>query len=126
MSEKPKCSIEGCERNVLAKGLCSGHYGKQWREQRQAERVVEAEPKQLTAGEPLEAEVIPADVPLPQHLIATSPAEMQAAQGDFKVWLEQKLMTIEREIVEVNAALNEARRNGWSTTALTMARNRAV
>lgn len=133
MADKPKCSVCN-QRDVFSKGMCSGCYGKEWRRQRKVERETLAEPpKQLTSGitedEPpvIEGEIVH-DTPaaLPAHLVATSPVEMQAAQGDLRAHLEQKLTQIERDIIEANAALNEARRNGWATGALTAARNRLV
>lgn len=135
MGNKPKCS-QCNERDVFSKGLCSGCYGKNWRLQRKQEREPVVEPKQLTSGitkdglEPavIEGEIVhdaPPSVPDP-HLVALNPAEMAAARGDMKTWLEAKLTVIERDIVEANAALNEARKNGWATGALTSARNRAV
>lgn len=134
MSEKPKCKLCN-ERDIFSKEMCSGCYGREWRRQRKLERevVVEATPKQLTGGitdnEPaiIEGEIVHDTPSIPEtHLVATSPAQMQAAQGDLRAYLEEKLATIEREIIEANAALNEARRNSWSTTALTSARNRLV
>lgn len=136
MSDKPKCS-KCNERDIFSKGLCSGCYGRKWREDRKAERAAkiaaEFPPKQLTAGDDvdvIEGEIVhdepqPSGVP-ETHLVATDPAEMQAAQGDLKAWLEGRLTVLERDIVEANAALNEARKNGWATNALTSARNRAV
>lgn len=131
---KPKCS-QCNDRDVFAKGLCSGCYGKNWRLARKAEResIVQPPPKQLTSGTDdselavIEGEIVH-DPPSPPetHLTALNPLEMQAAQGDLKAWLEQKLTVIERDIVEANAALNEAKRNGWATAALTSARNRAI
>lgn len=136
MSEKPKCSQ--CQmRDVFSKGLCSGCYGKNWRKARQAERdaaLAEQLPqKQLTSGvtnselEPIvvEGEIVH-DAPPDPHLVALNPAEMEARRGDMKAYLEARLTAIEREIVEANAALNEARKNGWATAALVTARNRAV
>lgn len=131
MNDKPKCS-QCNERDVFSKGLCSGCYGRQWREKRKAERAVTVEPKQLVAGtvesDVIEGEIIHDDQPaIPAtHLTATSPAEMAASRDDLRMHLEQKLAVIERDIVEANAALNEARRNGWATSALTNLRNRAV
>lgn len=128
MADKPKCS-KCNERDVFSKGLCSGCYGRQWREQRKAERATQV-PAQLTTGDVdvIEGEVV--DVSretLPStHLVARNPVEMEAARGDMKAWLEQKLSILERDIIEANAALNEARKNGWATAALTSARNRAV
>jgi hypothetical protein len=124
-ADKPKCS-KCNERDVFSKGLCSGCYGKQWRERRKAERL--AAPKQLTEGEAIEGEIVTDDTAtVPNtHLVALNPSEMQAARGDLKTWLEQKLTVIERDIVEANAAITEARHNGWATQALTSARNRAV
>lgn len=132
MANKPKCATTNCERDAFSKGLCSGCYGRKWREQRKAERAAaiaeQFPPKQLTdgivEGDIIEGEVVN-ELP-PTHLTALNPAEMQAAQGDLKTWLEQRLAVLERDIVEANAALNEARRNGWATGALTSARNRAV
>lgn len=135
MSDKPKCS-QCHERDVFSKGLCSGCYGKNWRAQRKAEREAAAmpAPKQLTSGvidgeiEAIEGEIVHDDAPvIPEtHLVATSPVEMEASRDDLKAWLEQKLTIIERDIVEANAALNEARRNGWNTAPFTSARNRLV
>lgn len=118
--DKPKCS-KCNERDVFSKGLCSGCYGRKWRAEQKLERegatnVIEGE---------IVTETALATVP-ETHLTAVGPEEMKAAQGDMKAWLEQKLLVLERDIIEANAALNEARRNGWATTALTSARNRAV
>lgn len=133
MTDKPKCS--NChERDVFSKGLCSGCYGRQWREQRKTERAAPvAAPKQLITGDPglvIEAEIVASEplseTPPSTHLVARNPIEMEAARGDLKAWLEQRLTTLECDIVEANAALNEARKNGWATAALTSARNRAV
>lgn len=134
MTTKPKCT-QCNERDAYAKGLCSGCYGKNWRLARKAERetAVQPAPKQLTsevteAELVIEGEIVHDDAPKPPetHLTALNPAEMQAAQGDLRAHLEAKLTVIERDIVEANAALNEARRNGWATGALTSARNRLV
>lgn len=129
---KAKCSNND-DRDVFSKGLCSGCYGKQWRLARKAEREAAAvPPKQLTSGV-IDAELLPViegeivhDGPPETHLTATSPVQIQAAQGDVKAWCEERLTVIERDIIEANAALNEARRNGWATGALTSLRNRAV
>lgn len=134
---KEKCS--NChEREATHKGLCSGCYGRQWRERRKAERAAkvaaEFPPKQLTGDvtatelETVDGEIVSENLStIPEtHLTALNPAEMQAAQSNLKAWLEQKLSVLERDILEANAALNEARRNGWATAALTSARNRAV
>lgn len=135
MSEKAKCS--NChERDVFSKGLCSGCYGRKWREERKAERAAaiaeQFPPKQLTNGvteselDAIEGEIVHETSVPETHLTATSPLEMQAAQTDLKAWLEGRLTVLERDILEANAALNEARRNGWATGALTSARNRAI
>jgi hypothetical protein len=134
MSDKPKCS-QCNERDVFSKGLCSGCYGKNWRAARKAERdaaiAEQFPPKQLTSGVTsdeltvIEGEIVH-DAPPDTHLVALNPAEMQAARSNLKVHLEQRLTVIEREIVEANAALNEARRNGWATASLTTVRNRLV
>lgn len=128
MVDKPKC--EQCqERDVFSKGLCSGCYGKKWRLEQKAKGEA-AQPKQLTAGnEPdvIEGEIVDAVVSTDTvHLTALNPTEMQSVQGNLKPWLEDKLSVIERDIKEANQGLTEARNNGWSTTALTYARNRAV
>ena len=60
------------------------------------------------------------------HLVARNPVEMQAAQTDLANWLKAKLTEIEHEVVELNAALNEARQNNWSISALTRQRNKVV
>ena len=136
MVDKPKCTACS-ERDVFSKGLCSGCYGRRWREQRKAERaaaIAEQFPlKQLTSGvidselAVIDGEVVHDELKAPEtHLVATSPVQMEAAQGDLKAWLEQKLTVLECDIREANAALNEARKNGWSISALTSARNRAV
>jgi len=125
MSGKPKCSRCN-ERDAFAKGLCSRCYSRKWQAERKAAREVELAPKQLTSG-PVEAELLPPDAALPEtHLVACNPVEMHEARGDLKAWVEQKLATLARDIVEANAALNEARNNNWGTAALTSARNRAV
>lgn len=124
MAEKVKCT--NCDRDATHKGMCSGCYAKQWRARRTVERATAVQPKQLTTGEDIiEGEIIH-DGPPETHLVATDPMQMMAAQGDLKAWLEQRLTILERDIVEANAALNEARKNGWATAALTSARNRAV
>lgn len=138
MSNKSKCN-QCHERDVFSKGLCSGCYGRNWREQRKAARAVavaeQFPPKQLTSGvtgaglEPItvEGEIVHDAPTVPEtHLTALNPAEMQAAQGDMRAHLEAKLTVIEREIVEANSALNEARRNGWATGKLISARNHLV
>lgn len=136
MDDKPKCS-QCNERNVFSKGLCSGCYGKNWRLARRAERdaaiAEQFPPKHLTSGVAdddlvvIEGEIVHDAPQIPEtHLTALNPAEMQAAQGDLRAHLEQKLTIIERGIVEANAALNEARRNGWATASLTSARNSLV
>lgn len=134
MSDKPKCS-QCHERDVFSKGLCSGCYGKNWRAQRKAEReaAVMPPPKQLTSGVTedelavIEGEIVHDAPTAPEtHLTALNPLEMQAAQGNLRAHLEQKLTGIERDIVQANAALNEARRNGWATGVLLSARNRLV
>lgn len=133
MADKPKCS-KCNQRDATHKGLCSGCYGEQWREQRRVEREAAAvAPKQLTSGVTddelavIEGEIVHEQPHVPEtHLVARSPAEMEAARGDLKLWLEQRLTTIERDIVEANAALNEARRNGWNTSTFTKARDKAV
>lgn len=65
------------------------------------------------------------DVPL-VHLVARNPLEMQSAQADLAQWLRQKLASVEHEIVELNAAVHEARTNGWATAALIRQRNKSV
>lgn len=132
MSDKPKCS-KCNQRDATHKGLCSGCYGRQWREQRKIERAAEVAPKQLTSGvtsdelEVIEGQIVHDAARAPEtHLVATSPVEMQAAQGDLKMWLEGRLTVLERDIIEANAALSEARKNDWATGALMSARNRAV
>lgn len=130
MEDKPQCKV--CNnRPAFSKGMCSGCYGRQWRKDRRAEREKDAAgavpPRQLTAGDDvIEGEIVDAPRIPETHLVATDPVQMQAAQGDLKAWLNQRLDVLERDIVEANAALNEARRNGWATAALTAARNRAV
>lgn len=134
MADKPKCS-QCNERDVFSKNLCSGCYAKNWRAARRAERdtaiAEQFPPKQLTSGVTgdelavIEGEIVQ-DTPPSPHLVALNPVDMQAARGDLKAWLEQKLSGIEREIIELNRSLNEARKQGWATVALTNARNRAV
>lgn len=136
MSEKVQCG-KCNQRPATHKGLCSGCYGKQWRLARKAERAAviaeQVPPRQLTSGvveselAVIEGEIVHDTPAVPEtHLTATSPLEMQAAQTDLKAWLEGRLTILERDILEANAALNEARKNGWATAALTSARNRAV
>lgn len=60
------------------------------------------------------------------HLVARNPVEMQNAQASLKEWLVAKLAGIYTEVKELNAALNEARRNNWATAALTRQRDKAV
>ncbi len=60
------------------------------------------------------------------HLVARNPVEMQNAQADLAAWLKNKLTEIEIEVRDLNAALNEARQNGWSLETLTRQRNKAV
>lgn len=128
MATKPKCSTEGCERDSFSKGLCSRCYGIQWRA---AKKVEAAKPVGLPAPETAiavrEPEIVAETVELPTvHLVARNPEEMQAARSDMLAWLKSKLTTVEVEVREMNAALNEARTNGWKTDALQRARNRAI
>lgn len=128
MATKPKCSTQGCERDSFSKGLCSRCYGIQWRA---AKEVEAAKPVQLPASETAiavrEPEIVAETVELPTvHLVARNPEEMQAARNDMLAWLKSKLTTVEVEVREMNAALNEARTNGWKTDALQRARNRAI
>lgn len=60
------------------------------------------------------------------HLVARNPEEMKAAQSDLARFLNFKLGTIEAEFKDLNAALNEARKQGWATGALTRARDRTA
>lgn len=134
MSDKPKCSQ--CTNPVLSKGLCSTCYNKEWRaSKREGREMVIPGAKPIIEGELIETiseggdtalAVIEPSLPPSTHLVATDPAEMKAAQSEMKAWLENRLTVLERDVLETNAALNEARRNGWNTTALTNARNRAV
>lgn len=129
MATKPKCSSEGCERDSFSKGLCSRCYGIQWRAAKKAEaaKPVELPAPAETAIAIREPEIVAEPVELPTvHLVARNPEEMQAAQADMLAWLKQKLTTVEVEVREMNAALNEARTNGWKTDALQRARNRAI
>ena len=116
MADKPKCS-QCNERDVFSKGLCSGCYGKNWRLARKAERdaaiAEQFPPKQLISGVTeaelvIEGEIVEDTARVPEtHLTAVNPVEMQAAQGDLKAWLEQRLAASGREIVELNRALTE-------------------
>lgn len=124
MTDKPKCK-ECDERDVFSKELCTRCYGRKWRQEQKAKRegVILA----LEAGTPTDdTALVVIDAIPPTHLVATNPVEMKAAQGDLKAWLEAKLDVLERDIKDANAALTEARQNGWNTSALTSARNRAV
>lgn len=122
MGTKPKCSTEGCERDAYSKGLCSGCYGRRWREARRTGGL------QLTGGA-IEDETVKPDaitVVSPTHLVATNPTEMAEARVGAKEWLTAKLAEIETNIIECNRAINVAKENGWATGALTASRNRAV
>lgn len=134
MSEKAKCG--NCnERPVFAKDLCTRCYGIQWRAQKKSEAEAKSTALVATTPAPLvEGEIIPdppKQEPPPRptsevHLVARNPEEMKAAQSDLLEWLKGKLTEIEIEVRELNAGLEEARRNNWKTDALTRARNRAV
>lgn len=52
------------------------------------------------------------------HLVARNPVEMQNAQADLTVWLKNKIVEIEIEINDLDAALNEAVSAGWGLDAL--------
>ena len=60
------------------------------------------------------------------HLVARNPVEMQIAQSDLAEWLRQKIGSFDPEITALNASINEAKTNGWNTTALTRQRNKEV
>lgn len=60
------------------------------------------------------------------HLVARNPTEMDAARADLASWLNLKLASIEAEVKDLNASINEARTNEWKTDALTRTRNKAV
>lgn len=112
MSSKPKCS-QCNERDVFSKGLCSGCYGRNWRKARQRERdaaiAEQFPPKQLTSGvtaeelEPvaIDGEIVH-DAPPDPRLVALNPAEMAEARNNMRAHFEQKLTTIERDIIEAN------------------------
>lgn len=52
------------------------------------------------------------------HLVARNPVEMQNAQADLVVWLKNKIIEIEIEYRDLDAALNEAVSAGWGLDAL--------
>lgn len=52
------------------------------------------------------------------HLVARNPVEMQNAQADLTVWLKNKIIEIEIEYRDLDAALNEAVSAGWGLDAL--------
>lgn len=129
---KEKCS-KCNERESFAKGLCSRCYGIQWRAAKQAESKSTALVTTTPAALVVEGEVVQ-DEPVQQpklptsevHLVARSPEEMKAAQGGLLAWLKDKLTEIEIEVRELNAGLEEARRNNWKTDALVRACNRTI
>jgi len=68
-------------------------------------------------------------VQIPQtsvHLVARNPVEMQNAQADLAVWLKAKIVEIEIEINDLDAALNEAASAGWKGDALRRTLNKTV
>ena len=68
-------------------------------------------------------------VQIPQssvHLVAKNPVEMQNAQADLAVWLKNKIVEIEIEINDLDAAVNQAAAAGWSLDALRRQLNKTV
>lgn len=60
------------------------------------------------------------------HLVARNPVEMQNAQADLAVWLKNKIVEIEIEVKDLDAALNEAVAAGWNLDALRRQLNKTV
>jgi hypothetical protein len=60
------------------------------------------------------------------HLVARNPVEMQTAQADLAEWLRRKIDSFDPEITDLNASINEAKKNNWSVAALTRQRNKEV
>lgn len=64
--------------------------------------------------------------PMPVHLVATNPVEMEASQKDLKAWLEKKIESLDVDIVDFNRTINVARENKWNTSGMVRLRNKAV
>lgn len=60
------------------------------------------------------------------HLVARNPVEMQNAQADLAVWLKDKIVECEIDVQDYEAALTTAKQNGWATSSLNRAKNKAV
>jgi len=97
--------------------------------QAEAASVV-AEPVQAAPEAPQEAEE-----PLPEVaddivVVAKTSAEMEVAQKGLIAWVDRKIATIERDVVEAQTNLDTAVKRKWSTTAfkkaLTIAKGRVV
>lgn len=87
--------------------------------------MAENESTALTTTEPIQPEIVPAPIP-EVHLVARNPVEMQNAQGALKEWLLAKLTEITTEINDLNAAIDNAKKHKWASSALVTQRNKAI
>ena len=79
-----------------------------------SESLVTTEPKGLTTPAPL------------VHLVARNPVEMQSARENLIEWLRLKLASVETDINDYQASLEQAIKNRWNKTGLRKAVNQAI
>lgn len=60
------------------------------------------------------------------HLVARNPVEMQTAQANLQEWLKRKLASIDTDIADYEASLEQAKKNKWNRTGLRKAVNQAI
>lgn len=60
------------------------------------------------------------------HLVATTPAQMSMAQEHLVKWFRLKVASFDGEISELDAAIEEADKNGWNGKPLKSQRSRAI
>lgn len=60
------------------------------------------------------------------HLVARNPQQMEAARGNLEEWLKRKIEGIDRDIIDFNRSINQARSVNWNYASLERLRNKAV
>lgn len=69
--------------------------------------------------------MIPNTEPL-VHLVARNPVEMQAARNNLVDWLNRKISSVDTDISDYEASLEQAIKNKWSRKGLQKAVNKAL
>lgn len=60
------------------------------------------------------------------HLVARNPVEMRDAQEGLKQWLTQKLASVDTDIADYQASLDQATKNKWNKRGLQKAVNQSL